>query len=310
MDLRPTQYTHGEARTERSRALLRYGGEEIELGRSRQSRPLRGYRYRSSGDRERISRAILMVSLLHPMEWIGYELHLSLLERWLSSGLLPPGTVLLSLPVANPDGVAQVEESLERGFPRWVRGNAAGVDLNRNFPVDHRPRSRRMEWWPLYRSGPAPLSEPESDALRRLVEAADGARSIALSLSLHSFGRWFFYPPSGRWNPGPSTSRHRSAIEAALRDERGRRQVAYSHAQLGHWSPFFRAYGTEIDYLADVTGGLSYLVEISTGGLMRWGGHRLVHPFFAFNPRHPERECARLRPVLDRLAMQALAAPA
>ncbi|MFN8547993.1 MAG: M14 family metallopeptidase [Candidatus Eisenbacteria bacterium] len=306
MDLRPSEYSWGEARDARSRRLLTSSGEVIELGVSREGRSLLGYRHRVPGSASGPERSILLLSLLHPMEWIGYELHLSLLEHWLAGAVLPPGTTLLSLPVANPDGVAQVESALAEGQPRWVRGNAARVDLNRNFPVDHRPRSPQFEWWPLYRSGPAAWSEPESRALRQLVDGQHGAKQIALSLSLHSFGRWFFYPPSGRWARGRSTEAHHDAIEAALRDTRGRRVVPYSHAQLGSWSPLFRAYGTEIDYLEQATDGLAYLVEISTGGFLRWGLRRALHPFFAFNPRDPRRECERLIPLLSRLALRAL----
>jgi protein MpaA len=53
------------------------------------------------------------------------------------------------VPVANPDGSAA-----------GMRCNANGVDLNRNFPWDWRPED----------GGPAPLSEPETQALVTLVE--------------------------------------------------------------------------------------------------------------------------------------------
>ena len=62
---------------------------------------------------------------------------------------IAPDVEVWLVPVANPDGSAA-----------GLRCNANGVDLNRNFPWDWRPRD----------GGPAPLSEPETQALVTLVE--------------------------------------------------------------------------------------------------------------------------------------------
>lgn len=72
------------------------------------------------------------------------------------------------VPVVNPDGYA-----LRR------RRNAAGVDLNRNFPtLDWTPSSRRSRYY----SGSAPASEPETKAVIEWV-AAHPPRGI---LAIHS----------------------------------------------------------------------------------------------------------------------------
>jgi murein peptide amidase A len=62
---------------------------------------------------------------------------------------IAPDVEVWLVPVANPDASAA-----------GLRCNANGVDLNRNFPWD----------WRLSDGGPAPLSEPETQALVTLVE--------------------------------------------------------------------------------------------------------------------------------------------
>jgi protein MpaA len=94
----------------------------------------------------------------------------------------PSGTTVLVVGCVHgnePAGIA-VAQRLERLMPRgvdlWVvrdlnpdgragdtRGNAHGVDLNRNFPYRWRPMSG------VFESGPRPLSEPESRIAYRLI---------------------------------------------------------------------------------------------------------------------------------------------
>ncbi|HZC28914.1 MAG TPA: M14 family metallopeptidase, partial [Gaiellaceae bacterium] len=66
--------------------------------------------------------------------------------------LTPTGIDLWIVPDLNPDGRAANS-----------RGNAHGVDLNRNFPYRWRPLHG------VYESGPHPLSEPEARIAYRLI---------------------------------------------------------------------------------------------------------------------------------------------
>src|SRR5205814_4399566 len=73
------------------------------------------------------------------------------------------GVNLWVVPVLNPDGVAL-----------GTRQDAAGVDLNRNFPYRWAVHDRRA----LQDSGPSVLSEPEARAIAGLVRSARPAYGV------------------------------------------------------------------------------------------------------------------------------------
>jgi protein MpaA len=90
---------------------------------------------------------ILVFGCIHGNETAGMRV-----ARRLIAAPAPPRAELDVVPTLNPDGVA-----------RDTRGNARGVDLNRNFPFRWRPLGGGEY------SGPRPLSEPESRAARNLI---------------------------------------------------------------------------------------------------------------------------------------------
>jgi beta-N-acetylhexosaminidase len=114
------------------------------IGHSTQGRPIHALRVGPASARVKL----LVVGAVHGNEPAGKAV-VARLRR-----LRPPrGTALWLVPDANPDGTAV-----------GTRHNAAGVDLNRNFPYRWRPQDG------VYESGPGPLSEPESQALAAFVE--------------------------------------------------------------------------------------------------------------------------------------------
>jgi protein MpaA len=102
-------------------------------------------------------RKILVVGCIHGNECAGLTI-LSALAR----KPVPAGTQLWLVREMNPDGTAAD-----------TRQNADGVDLNRNFPYQW-----RRIWNPVYRSGPHPLSEPETRAAVRLIRRIRPAVTI------------------------------------------------------------------------------------------------------------------------------------
>jgi protein MpaA len=113
------------------------------IGHSVQGRPIVSVR---SGD-PAANVKVLVIGAIHGNETAG----MPIARRLIAAGA-PRGAELWVVPTINPDGVAA-----------GTRGNAHGVDLNRNFSYD---------WQPLdggEYSGTGPLSEPESRAARRLI---------------------------------------------------------------------------------------------------------------------------------------------
>lgn len=90
---------------------------------------------------------VLVVGAIHGDEAAGMRI-----ARRLLAGPAPRRGKLLVVPTIDPDGIAADS-----------RGNAHGVDLNRNFPFRWRPLGG-AEY-----SGSGPLSEPESRAAHRLI---------------------------------------------------------------------------------------------------------------------------------------------
>ena len=114
------------------------------IGRSVRGRPIYAYRLGGSD-----GRPVLVVGCTDGDEPAGMAIVTAM--RRLQP---PPGVDLWLIPTINPDGLAAA-----------TAGNAHGVDLNRNFPYAWRHLGGRGH----LNSGPRPLSEPESRALRRFL---------------------------------------------------------------------------------------------------------------------------------------------
>ncbi|HSS34408.1 MAG TPA: M14 family zinc carboxypeptidase [Solirubrobacterales bacterium] len=113
------------------------------IGRSVQGRPIVSVR---SGSADAALKVVVF-GCIHGNETAGMRVA----RRLIAAGA-PRGVELWVVPTLNPDGVAAD-----------TRGNAHGVDLNRNFPFDWTHLSGGEY------SGTGPLSEPESRAARRFL---------------------------------------------------------------------------------------------------------------------------------------------
>lgn len=119
------------------------GTRRVVLGRSLDGRPVVAYEL---GDPASL-RKVLVVGCIHGNECAG----IAIVDRLRRLGPLA-GTDLWLVPDANPDGHAA-----------GTRGNARGVDLNRNFPWRWRPLSGVND------SGAGPASERETRIATSLI---------------------------------------------------------------------------------------------------------------------------------------------
>ena len=121
---------------------------------------------------------VLVVGCIHGNECAG----LAIVRRLVRTSA-PAGTEIVVVPDLNPDG-----------YRHDTRGNAHGVDLNRNFPSGWTPNEQPGG---LEYSGPHPLSEPESRYAVELI------RRLRPEVTI-----WFHQPQAlvRAWGPSKATA--------------------------------------------------------------------------------------------------------
>lgn len=266
------------------------------MGHSVQRRPLWAFRIRRPGDE--IHTKVLVFAGIHALEWISTQTAAHTLE---ALALSPPsGVEIVVLPLLNPDGRARVESDLAEGRRIYRRGNARNVDLNRDFAVNREPKAIWRHIIPgYYRSSRAPLSQPESRALDRLL----ARERFDVALSLHAFGGFVYTPWAGLWErPDDWDEFHR--LGTIMSQAQGAH--AYKVRQLSRWGFFFRAHGAEIDHIYGTYGTKAFLIELTRSGLHPLKPGLLKVPFRWYNPERPERHVdkgwAAIRALVHTLA--------
>jgi hypothetical protein len=255
--------------------LAERGARVVPIGRSVGGEPLLSLHLGA----ERVdahTRTSVILSCVHPIEWIGVETHLALLDRLVGEDL--GGRSLISIPIVNPDGLLRVEMDLRSGRRRFVRHNARGVDLNRNFDANWEKKGIGQRIFSrTFAGGTRAASEPEVEAIAHALSA----RRIDRAVSLHSSGGAVLYPSAYSWLPVLDAPEHRiwaKRVARAADPEKPYRALPAALFSLG-----MTASGLELDWFHDRHGAVSLLVECSRRGFgLR--PSRLFSPFAWFNP--------------------------
>ncbi|NIM20028.1 MAG: hypothetical protein GTO51_07225 [Candidatus Latescibacteria bacterium] len=176
------------------------------LGLSHELKPIYALKVSDNVAVDESEPEVLIMGCHHARELMSVEIPLRFAEYLLANyGALPEVTALVDareiyfVPMVNPDGHYYVQQNHGGAWWTWWRKNRRdngdgtyGVDLNRNYSyqwgyddIGSSPSTSSD----LYR-GPAPFSEPETQAIRDLCIARD----FVFGFSYHSYGELLLYP--------------------------------------------------------------------------------------------------------------------
>jgi Zinc carboxypeptidase len=217
--------------------------------------------------------AVLYSSTQHAREWISTEVNRRLMNHFITQWRannrpvrkLLQKTELWFILVANPDGY-QYTFDHERLWRKNLRDNNGdnetqvgdGVDPNRNFP-NHwgwdEEGSSSVQSSDTYR-GPAPLSEPETQAMVGLLDRI----GFAFQVNWHSNGQWLLYAEG--WQTGTPTAD--DPIYYAMSGNLDDPAIEDFHPGLSS-DVLYVTNGETTDYAHAVTGALAWTPELSAG---------------------------------------------
>jgi murein tripeptide amidase MpaA len=191
------------------------------IGSSIEGRAIYALKISDRVDTDEPEPEVLLMAIHHAREPVSNETVLELSRRLLGGyGSDPQMTFLVDhreiwvVPIVNPDGYAYVDDV----DPYWRKNRRGGygVDINRNYSYKwgyDNWGSSGYKWDETYR-GTAPWSEPETAAIRDLVEG----HLFTYALTFHTYGDYYLYPWGYKWGSTPDDSHFRSIAQEMSRD--------------------------------------------------------------------------------------------
>lgn len=203
-------HSYSEIKTELQQLELAYPqiAKVYDIGDSWEKRDIWAIKISDNVAQEEDEPEVLFIGCHHAREWISVEvpfyLAKYLVENYDTDPLIQSyvdnGEIWI-VPMLNPDG-HQYTIDVDRLWRKNRRNNGGGsygVDLNRNYSyMWGGPGSSFNPWSEIYR-GPAPFSEPETQAIRDLALSHE-FRAI---MTYHSYGQLILYPWGYTYDPPP-----------------------------------------------------------------------------------------------------------
>ncbi len=241
------------------------------VGTTHEGRNIMGIRITAPGDASN-RKQVLWNGCQHAREWVAVMVPMFIIDELVSGWnndseiqSILETTEIIIVPIVNPDGY---EYTYVEGGDRFWRknrrnnsGSCEGVDLNRNWGYEwNGGDSTSTSTCSDVYVGPSAFSEPESQAMRDLVNSLP---NLVSHIDFHSYSQLILEPLASSNNPPP-----RENIVKALSNEISDQIFSV------HGETYVAGTGGDLLYLADGVfpdwttnnGALSYTIELRPTG--------------------------------------------
>jgi len=234
------------------------------IGKSVEGRDLWAIKISDNVTQDEPESTVVFVGGHHAREWIAVDMPFLLAKYFLNRygadttiTRIVNQTEIWIVPMVNPDG-HQYSVTTQRLWRKNRRNNGDGtfgVDLNRNYEYEWGgPGSSGDTFSDIYR-GPAPFSEPETQAVRDFLQQ-HRPRSL---ISYHNFSQLILYPWGYTNNPAPDEPLLQNLAVAMADRIRVVHNVTYTPEQS---SDLYLASGDTTDWLYGALGVPCFTIEL------------------------------------------------
>ncbi len=248
---------------------------------------------------------ILFVGCHHAREWISVEVPLMLAEYLVNNyannqtirDLLEAREIWI-VPLLNPDGYeySRTTNRLWRKNRRDLGDGFFGVDLNRNYGFLWGGVGASSNRGDETFRGPSSFSEPETRALRDLIEARKAGRNVlggaprfTALITYHSYSQLILYP----WGHTTTGAPDRALLDATAKDLESLIEAAGGHHYTAQQSSdLYRTTGDLTDWAYGEYGVRAFTIELRP---RRWFSSGFELPASEIQPTFDEQLPAALR---------------